>query len=111
MQVIDKAEQTRALNDDLRRRNKTGTFLLTAGVVALGPDLQREIIAALVRFDDFGPDNDPYGEHDFGAFTVRGNRLFFKIDAYDRSGTRHSPDPTDPAVTRRVLTLMLAHEY
>jgi transposase InsO family protein len=24
-------------------------------------------------FDDFAPDNDPYGEHDFGALKVTGN--------------------------------------
>jgi hypothetical protein len=37
--------------------------------------------------------------------------IFFKIDYYDRTLTAHSPDPADPAVTRRVITVMLASEY
>jgi len=31
-------------------------------------------------FSDFTPDDEPYGEHDFGAFDLDGVRLFWKID-------------------------------
>ena len=31
--------------------------------------------------------------------------MFFKIDYYDRSLNGHSPDPADPTVTTRVLTI------
>jgi hypothetical protein len=37
--------------------------------------------------------------------------VLFKIDAYDRAQRGRSPDPADPAVTHRVLTIMLADEY
>lgn len=112
MPVLDATTaRIRALNDALRCENKQGTILLTSGVAALPPVQRVEILAALARFDSFDAGDDPYGEHDFGAFTVGGDRLLFKIDAYDLSGTVHSPDPAEPAVTRRVLTLMLAAEY
>jgi hypothetical protein len=55
--------------------------------------------------------NDPYGERDFGAFELAGEKLIWKIDYYDRMLRDASPDPADPAVTRRVLTLMLASDY
>jgi hypothetical protein len=52
-----------------------------------------------------------YGEHDFGEFEAYGERLSFKIDYFDQALNMHSPDPADPAVTTRVITVMLAEEY
>ena len=40
-----------------------------------------------------------------------GERYFFKIDYYDKNTEFGSPDPADPAVTTRVLTIMRADEY
>ena len=50
-------------------------------------------------------------EHDFGAFELEGQNLFWKIDYYDTGLKYGSPNPEDPRVTRRVLTIMLAEEY
>ena len=55
--------------------------------------------------------NDPHEEHDFGSFKAEGRTIFFKIDYYDKSLTYHSPDPSAPSVTERVITIMLAEEY
>ncbi|MCB1722663.1 MAG: DUF3768 domain-containing protein [Gammaproteobacteria bacterium] len=54
---------------------------------------------------------DPYGEHDMGRFTVDGQDFYWKIDYYDLDLEYHSPDPADPSVTVRVLTIMRVGEY
>ena len=78
---------------------------------ALGLASVNVIFACIADFTGFTPDNDPWGEHDCAAMTVLNHRIIWKIDYYDRSRTYHSPDPADPKVTVRVMTVMLAEEY
>lgn len=101
----------RELNDALRSTFIGGAVLITAGVAALDAARRKELLAAVRSFDAFSQDNDPRGEHDFGAIDVGGERFFFKIDYYDHSMNWHSPDAADAAVTTRVLTVMRADEY
>ena len=101
----------RALNDTARRTFVAGQFFLTRGVAELPPDDQATILDRVRTFDDFSEDNDPWGEHDFGSFEHNGRTIDWKIDYYDLALRFHSPDAADPAVTRRVLTIMLAEEY
>lgn len=77
----------------------------------LPPKDQSAIREKVETFDAFTPDNDPYGECDFGAFEHNGERIFWKIDYYDTALSKGSEDPTDPQQTVRVLTIMLASEY
>jgi hypothetical protein len=63
------------------------------------------------EFSDFNEGNDPHRERDFGAFMHHDQQIFWKIDAYDLDLQFGSPDPSDPAVTTRVLTILLASEY
>lgn len=99
------------LNDAFRRNLSGGTLAVTAGVIALGDSALPEILALVRDFEDFTPDNDPHQEHDFGTVEWNGERLFWKIDYYDRAMQFGSPDPLDPAITTRVLTIMLASEW
>jgi hypothetical protein len=109
--MTTKLEAIRALNDELRRNLTVGTAFITAGVAALGPEAVARIVKTIAVYDDFCHANDPHEEHDFGSFEVDGQTIFFKIDYFDKALTSHSPDPTDPSVTERVITIMLAEEY
>ena len=102
---------TRRLNDRLRTTLTGGRVVMTAGVQGRGESFLARALAAVRAFDAFDADDDPYGEHDFGALEIEEARLFWKIDAYDPRGEYGSEDPADPAMTLRVLTLMLAEEY
>ncbi len=99
------------LNDELRRDFSKGHVLITEAVTALGIDAVNQLLVQVASYDDFTPENDPYGEHDFGSFRFSGQLVFWKIDYYDLDLNMHSPDPANPAVTERVLTIMLASEY
>lgn len=101
----------RDLNDTFRRSFTGGRVVVTAGMAALPEATRTALLAAVRGFEAFDADNDPHGEHDFGAVAVGDARCFWKIDAYDRDLRCASPDPADPTVTIRVLTAMLAEEY
>ena len=74
------------------------------------PCVRQSVLANVRAFSAFDEDNDPHGEHDFGVIDVENVKCFWKIDYYDADGEMLSPDPADPAVTKRVLTVMLADE-
>jgi hypothetical protein len=109
--MSSQTEQIRALNDQLRQKLSTGVAVITTGVAALGPEAVDRIVQTISVFDDFCHANDPHQEHDFGSFQAEGETIFFKIDYFDNNLSCHSPDPTDPSVTKRVITIMLASEY
>ena len=109
--AADRARRIALLNDALRTRGEGGMLAVTDGVLALANGLLPVIVRQVVTFDAFTPDNDPYGEHDFGAFEWQCVTLFWKIDYYDAAMAFGSDDPADPKVTTRVLTILLAEEY
>ncbi len=123
--ALTRAERIAGLNDLSRRAMGIACVVVaTEGIRALSEADQSRLRELVETFDAFTPDNDPYGERDFGAIwqgldgvwsTLRpvdvAVTVFWKIDAYDRALRFGSEDPADPAVTRRVLTIMLASEY
>ena len=92
-----------------------GQIVLTRGVADLSPAAKAIIMQRVQGFDVFTEDNDPYGDHGFGAFEfeIGGNsyHIFWKIDLYDTDYSMGSDDPGNTQVTRRVLTIMHASEY
>jgi hypothetical protein len=101
----------RQLNDSFRQTGLGGTLMITRGMHDLGELPLSKITFAIANFSNFTVDNDPYEEHDFGAVERANHKVFWKIDYYDATMTFGSPDASDPSVTLRVLTIMLAEEY
>jgi hypothetical protein len=104
-------DQIRTLNDIFRKNLCHGRAFMTPGIAALGADAVKRLITT-IAIDDFCVANDPHEEHDFGTFRFDDEvDVIFKIDYYDKQLEYGSPDPADPAVTERVITLMLSEEY
>jgi hypothetical protein len=103
------------LNDQFRQTFRGGEVLTTAGAIAK-EDLN-QIYLKVRQYDDFNEENGPYSEHDFGVFELAdGQKIFWKIDYYAKINgfqvvDTGSSDPSNPEITARVLTIMLAEEY
>jgi hypothetical protein len=95
------------LNDAVR--DNAFNYVTTRGILSLSPEAVSEIFVRVQNFKEFNEDNDPYGEHDFGSFTVSGVKIFWKIDYYDEA-LKGWCDPLSPDCNR-VLTIMRADEY
>jgi Protein of unknown function (DUF3768) len=124
--MTDQTFHIRRLNDMTRTQPEivNATWVTTRGVLhLLNGDSDRDdtvlpaparvaaLRAAIATFDDWTEGNDPYGEHDFGAFDLFDQRLFFKIDYYHPDHDSLAPVPSSIELCRRVLTVMLAEEY
>ena len=114
---IGRAEQIAKLNDRARSGfDPSARIMFTRGSLdafcsgdtASGLVAQAELIKTMRRhrFEE-----DTYGERDFGAFTFRGEKVFFKIDYFDLNLEYGSEDPANASITARVVTIMLASEY
>ena len=116
------------LNDMARRAMGVAcTAVATVGFRSLPEADQSRVRELIETYDAFDEDNDPHGERDFGCvyqlacgrWTTERPRLrdderervFWKIEYYDRDLRFGSEDAANPAVTRRLLTIMLADEY
>lgn len=106
-----RGETIARLNDALRKRGAGGRIMMTRGVQALCGRDTAGLLSALAEYDAFDADNDPHGERDFGDIEVHGRTLLWKIDYFTPDLQFGSPDPADPAVTARVLTVIRESEY
>lgn len=126
--IMRQRERIAALNDRARQAMGVAwTAVATVGFRSL-PEADQSCVRELIEtFDAFDEDNDPHGERDFGCIYQLGDgrwtterprlrddereRVFWKIDCYDRQMRFASEDAANPAITRRVLTIMLSDEY
>ena len=99
------------LNDNFRKTFTGGQVLLTAGIAAMSSEDKANIVSMVQNFNDFNEDNDPYGEHDFGSFDYKDEKILWKIDYYDLNNQYHSENPANPDITNRVLTIMTVYEW
>lgn len=126
-----RVEKIAKLNDLARTAMGVACRLVqTIGVSSLPEGEQSQIRELVELYSNWTSGNNPHGERDFGVlFGLRtdtgankwtqepqgskfeGPKIFFKIDYYDRALKNGSEDPTNTAVTTRVLTIMLAEEY
>ncbi len=101
----------RDLNDAFRKTLIGGKMVMSASVAALPDPVKASALAKVAAFDDFTPDNDPHGEHDFLSFELDDHTFFWKCDYYNKEMDGGSEDPADPDKTTRVGTLLLAQDY
>lgn len=103
--------RVRELNDELRQHLLGGGAVMTPSIAALGREAVARLVQVISIYDDFCLANDSWDEHDFGMFEFDGINVMFKIDYYDKSFQYYSPDPADPSVTERVITIMRVEDY
>lgn len=106
----EKTAKIRHLNDQLRAGRGVGTVAFV-GALAEHADEHLPAVRMVQNFTDFTSGNDPHNEHDFGSFIIGDQRFMWKIDYYDLNLEGYSPDPSNPDVTRRVLTIFYAEDY
>lgn len=110
-QISNRTTRIRHLNDQLRIHGQGGMIVCTKGILNLETDVIAAIGDVVRSFDGFSEDNDPHGEHDCAMVSIDGYEIIFKIDYFDVTLSHHSPDASDPTVTKRIMTIMLAEEY
>ena len=70
MSVASRSERIRELNDAFRNTLEGGRCLFTSGVSDLGIPFATAAIATVRSFDEFSPENDPYGEQVVTHFEI-----------------------------------------
>lgn len=101
----------KTLNDNLRKHLIGGKVMLSHGICFKPTNEKAEILNQVRCFNNFTEDNGPYNEHDFGSFDYKGEKIFWKIDYYDKDNRFMSENPADVTKTNRVMTIMFADEY
>ena len=108
---MEKTTVIRDLNDQCRKTFLRCKVMMTPSIRALPDDQRGRLFDRVRSFNEFTEDNDPHGEHEFGAIELDGETYFWKFDYFDQSMEYGSEDPSDTTKTMRVLTIMHRSEY
>ena len=100
MELSETAQRYDRLRKGIPFVRRPDILVVTGGLAAAFPDDLPSILAKVKEFDEFSEGNDPWHEHDFGAFEYKGEKMFWKIDDYNGNEGYDL-----------VLTVMLASEY
>ena len=101
---VDKRASIIELNDQLRTTFKGGRVQMTPAVYELGAELRGRALYVMSRYNKFEQDS----EHDCGVFIFAGYSFEWWIEYRGKDGAGISPDPANPEITFRVLTLYAA---
>jgi hypothetical protein len=107
----EKLQRIRLLNDHARHTFTGAAIVVTAAFTELEAATKARALSKVRTFAAFDEGNDPHHEHDMGFFEESGERFFWKFDYYAPCMKYGSDDPSNPGVTRRVLTIGLASDY
>ena len=94
------------LNDELRTTFKGGRVQMTPAVCMLDAQLRGRALSTLSRYNKFADGE----EHDWGVFIFAGFSFEWHIEYRAKEGAGVSPDPADPGMTFRVLTLYVVND-
>lgn len=97
----------RTLNNQLRRNDIGGDVFIANSITRWGPSFVTAVREAVRNQLIFAPGDDPDGTQEFGSLKVDSTLVYWKIDYFEKGNEPFlSPDPADPNVTWRVLTIM-----
>jgi len=89
------------LNDQFRATFKGGRVQMSRSFYELEPQLRGRALWVLSKCKKFADDS----EHDWGTFIFGGYAFEWRIEYRSAAGAGLSPDPANPDLTFRVLTL------
>lgn len=104
-------QRLRQLNNAFRKTGEGGITTISMAVHAIGPKAVSEIRAAIAAFTGFDSSGSEESEHDYGTINYQGQMVYWKIDYFDEDVAFASSDATDPDVTVRVMTILLASDF
>ena len=88
-----------------------GGLVVGTSIRRLGLPFVLDCMKAIGGIDVFPAEADPKGHRDRGSVGVSGQPVWFFIDPYDRDIRFGSPAPDDPALTSRILSILLPSDW